>query len=201
MRCRVRGLWEVIYVDPIEALFNIDFSILFVQVFVVLLGIKTIITVVEWFLKKTGLETKGMRKRREDRELLAKTSKNIDSLSENLTLLTQKHEKDIQTIYENNLKYREQSQEIRDDLKSNIENISQKIDDMTERNNKRIRAELKDRIGQSYRYYHQVRKINDMELNALEDLIESYELANGDNSFVHSVVQKEMYTWEKVDRV
>lgn len=36
-----------------------------------------------------------------------------------------------------------------------------------------------------------------MELEALEDLIDEYESAEGKNSFVHSVVQKEMYTWEK----
>ena len=40
-----------------------------------------------------------------------------------------------------------------------------------------------------------------MELEALEDLIEEYESADGKNSFVHTVVQKEMYTWEKDDKV
>ena len=64
-----------------------------------------------------------------------------------------------------------------------------------------ISAELKDKISQSYRYYHSLGKINDMELEALEDLIEEYESADGENSFVHSVVQKEMYTWEKVERI
>ena len=59
---------------------------------------------------------------------------------------------------------------------------------------------LKDKISQSYRYYHSKGKINDMELEALEDLIEEYETAGGENSFVHTVVQKEMYTWEKVIR-
>ena len=40
-----------------------------------------------------------------------------------------------------------------------------------------------------------------MELEALEDLIDEYESADGKNSFVHSVVQKEMYTWEKVSQM
>ena len=34
----------------------------------------------------------------------------------------------------------------------------------------------------------------------LEDLIEEYEAAGGENSFVHSLVQKEMYAWEKIER-
>ena len=97
-------------------------------------------------------------------------------------------------------------------LSESLSNISKKIDDMQRntderfieserRNNKRIRAELKDKISQSYRYYHSLGKINDMELEALEDLIEEYEEAEGKNSFVHTVVQKEMYSWEKIDRI
>lgn len=125
----------------------------------------------------------------------------------------------IKEIMDNRIHDREQSIAIQKELtdaqkrlSESISNISQKIDDMQRntdkrfieserRNNKRIRAELKDKISQSYRYYHSLGKINDMELEALEDLIEEYEEAEGKNSFVHSVVQKEMYTWEKIDRI
>ena len=65
--------------------------------------------------------------------------------------------------------------------------------------NRRIRAELKDKIGRSYRYYHNLGEITDMELEALEDLIAEYEAADGENSFVHSIVQKEMYTWKRIN--
>ena len=126
---------------------------------------------------------------------------------------------DIKTIMENRIHDREQSFTIQKELtdaqnklSESISNISKKIDDMQRntderfmeserKNNKRIRAELKDKISQSYRYYHSLGKINDMELEALEDLIEEYESADGKNSFVHSVVQKEMYTWEKVSQM
>ena len=124
----------------------------------------------------------------------------------------------IKHIIENRQHDREQSLEIQKELKDaqkelaeSISVISKKLDDMQkstderfeaseDKNNKRIRAELKDKIGQSYRYYHSKGKINDMELEALEGLIEEYETAGGENSFVHTVVQKEMYTWEKVIR-
>lgn len=126
---------------------------------------------------------------------------------------------DIKKIMENRIHDREQSFAIQKELtdaqnklSESLSNISQKIDDMQHntderfkeserKNNKRIRAELKDKIGQSYRYYHSIGKINDMELEALKDLIDEYESADGKNSFVHSVVQKEMYTWEKIDRM
>lgn len=119
---------------------------------------------------------------------------------------------------ENRIHDREQSLSIQKELtesqnklSESLFSISKKIDDMQHntderfmeserKNNKRIRAELKDKISQSYRYYHSLGKINDMELEALEDLIEEYESADGKNSFVHSVVQKEMYTWEKISQ-
>lgn len=80
-------------------------------------------------------------------------------------------------------------------------NTDRRFAESEEKNKKRIRAELKDKISRSYRYYHSLGQINSMELEALEDLIEEYESADGQNSFVHSVVQKEMYTWKKIDQM
>lgn len=129
------------------------------------------------------------------------------------------NQSDIKAIMENRIRDREQSFAIQKELtdaqnmlSESLSNILQKIDDMQRntderfkeserKNNKRIRAELKDKISQSYRYYHSLGKINDMELEALEDLVEEYESADGKNSFVHSVVQKEMYTWEKISQI
>ena len=119
---------------------------------------------------------------------------------------------EIKQIMENRIHDRQQSftiqKELTDaqkELSESIYALSQKLDDMQKntnkrfeeserKNNKRIRAELKDKISQSYRYYHSLGRINAMELEALEDLIEEYESADGQNSFVHSIVQKEMYT-------
>lgn len=119
--------------------------------------------------------------------------------------------KEVNTFNEKQVEYHEQSIEIRNNLDDKIEKMLNKIEELQkntnsrfeeleDRNNKRVRAELKDKIGDSYRYYHSKGKINDIELEALEDLIEAYEDAKGENSFVHSLVQKEMYTWEKIDR-
>lgn len=138
---------------------------------------------------------------------------------EDILKTIKENQSDIKIIMENRIHDREQSFAIQKELtdaqkklSESISDISKKIDDIKQntdkkfqeseqKNNKRIRAELKDKISQSYRYYHSLGKINDMELEALEDLIEEYESAEGQNSFVHSVVQKEMYTWEKVERI
>lgn len=138
---------------------------------------------------------------------------------EELLATIRENQSAIKTIMANRVHDREQSfviqKELTDaqkELSKSLFAISQKIDSMKahtdkrfqeseQKNNKRIRAELKDKISRSYRYYHSLGKINDMELEALEDLIEEYETADGQNSFVHSVVQKEMYTWEKADGI
>lgn len=229
--------------NSIQELFKIDFSYLFISVFAILIGIKSIVSIFEWVISKLGLETKWIRKNREEHELLMNTSKSLAALQEehkkdiresdehdkilqdNLTIfmdeikdVISETQKEIKQFSENRVHDREQSLRIQkeltdaqNNLSESISLISEKIDNMQnktdlrfkeseEKNNKRVRAELKDKIGKSYRYYHEIGAINDMELEALEDLIEEYEAANGENSFVHSVVQKEMYTWKKIDR-
>lgn len=88
-------------------------------------------------------------------------------------------------------------------MKHNIEVINDKMDDLhdmlinlTTEQNARELATLKDRIRQAYSYYNQKKEWNSMEKESLEDLIKSYEVCGGKNSFVHSVVEKEMYNWK-----
>ncbi len=137
---------------------------------------------------------------------------------EELLRIIKDNQADIKALMEKRVHDREQSFSIQKELTDaqiklaeSLSDISKKIDDMQRstnerfleserKNNKRIRAELKDKISRSYRYYHSLGRINSMELEALEDLIEEYEEADGRNSFVHSVVQKEMYAWEKTER-
>lgn len=111
---------------------------------------------------------------------------------------------DEMTVYSTNrINDRKQSLEIQKELTDSQNKLTDKIDDickklidMEEKENKRVQSEIKERIAQSYRQYNETKRISSMELEALEDLIETYEAHGGENSFVHSVVQKEMYTWE-----
>nr|DAK31280.1 MAG TPA: hypothetical protein [Caudoviricetes sp.] len=188
----------------IEGFFNTDWKMFAITLFAVLLGFQAIVKVVSWFLLDfLGIETKSMRQKREEHNLVMSTANGLKELTET-------HKKDIQKINEDNLKHYQESCEIRNNLAKSIENISDKIDQMKNdtdkrfkeneaKENKRVQAELKDRISQSYRCYHIKNQINKMELESLEGLIASYESYGGLNSFVHSVVQKEMYTWEVID--
>lgn len=110
---------------------------------------------------------------------------------------------EMTTYSANRINDRKQSLEIQKELTDSQNKLTNKVDDickklidMEEKENKRVQSEIKERIAQSYRQYNETKQISSMELEALEDLIETYEAHGGENSFVHSVVQKEMYTWE-----
>lgn len=196
----------------IQQLFEIDWKAFGITIFVVLLGLQTCIKLMQWFLfDLLGIETKAMREKKQEHELLLTTADELKKLSE-------KHEKDINSFLDSRVHDREQSLSIQKELTVSQERISKSINSLSdklaemqentnkrfkendEKQNKRVQAELKDKIGQSYRYYHDLKKINDIELETLEGLIQTYEDYGGTNSFVHSLVQKEMYTWEHVDR-
>lgn len=69
--------------DIIE-LTKIDFVYVFVSVFVILVGIKFVISLFEWIVTWLGLETKWMRQKKQEHELLIKTSQNLTALQKNI---------------------------------------------------------------------------------------------------------------------
>ena len=199
--------------DSIQQLFEIDWKAFGITIFLVLLGLQTCIKLFQWFLfDLLGIETKSMRLKKQEHELLIETANELKRLSE-------KHKEDMDSFSNNRIHDREQSFSIQKELITSQENISKLINSLEkkltemqdntdkrfkkneEKENRRVQAELKDKIAQSYRYYHEVKKINDIEMETLEGLIKTYEDYGGKNSFVHSLVQKEMYTWEHIDKI
>lgn len=72
---------------------RLDFSSVFLSVFVILAGIKTSFSMLEWLVEKLGLETKWMRKKKEDHTLLIQTAQNLSALQD-------KYKKDMEQLYE-----------------------------------------------------------------------------------------------------
>ncbi len=66
--------------DAVKELFQINFSYILISVFIVLIGVRTIASPLEWLVNQLGLETKWMRKQREEHDLLLNTSKNLIAL-------------------------------------------------------------------------------------------------------------------------
>ena len=113
---------------------------------------------------------------------------------------------EIDILKENQLRNVEHYKEADAELRGQIKEISDKVSvvanmiiEMQDRADSTNRAKLKDRIREAYAEHHPTQKITRMEREALEDLIKSYELAGGDNSFVHKLVEPEIYCWEIVD--
>ena len=75
--------------EEIRALATIDLNSVFVSVFIILLGFKAVVSVLEWTIHKLGLETKWMRKKREEHDLLMQTSQGLIELQAH-------HKKDIE---------------------------------------------------------------------------------------------------------
>ena len=68
--------------DTIIALTKIDFPSVFVSVFLILTGIKAMVSIFEWVTTKLGFETKWMKKRHEEQEQIFINTKMIRELSE-----------------------------------------------------------------------------------------------------------------------
>ena len=176
------------------------------------LGIKT---------KKMRQREQETKQLKETTELAKKTAENLDKLERRCTKdeddfkkslndYMEESRKDRKALHDemtnysdNRIKDRMQSLAIQKELQDSqnkisekVENMCKKLNDMGEKENRRVQSEIKERIAQSYREYNRAKRISPMELEALEDLIKTYEMHGGENSFVHSVVQKEMYTWE-----
>lgn len=66
--------------NEIIELTNVDFSSIFLAVFMILFGIKSVVSLFEWIIRQLGLETKWMRTQRKERELLMQTSQNLSAL-------------------------------------------------------------------------------------------------------------------------
>lgn len=68
--------------DAVKELLQINFSYILISVFIILIGARAIASPLEWLIDQLGLETKWMRKRREEHDLLLNTSKNLIALQE-----------------------------------------------------------------------------------------------------------------------
>lgn len=103
---------------------------------------------------------------------------------------------------------RDTSKEIRSEMyadikgiSTNLKGVNEKLDIMEHKNNLSKQADLKEKIEKLYRECHTHMVCTDTALETLKDLIADYERHGGKNSFVHSLVQPEMYTWDKIETI
>lgn len=133
--------------------------------------------------------------------LVYELKNSIEELSKEVKQNQQNRDKEL-------AQYRQDSRVIRDEMYKVLNKQSDQIKELTktvvameEKNSKTKRAEIKEKIERLYKECHPAMTCTDMALETLRDLIEEYEEHGGDNSFVHSTVEPEMYEWEVIKMI
>lgn len=193
-------------IEEIDKLFSsVGGATIILIVLLLLTNLPTIIKSWDFLISRFGIETKGSLKRKEQERQCVVQAAAIKSLENRIAEYDKtNHEhwntsKSYQSIYSKNQQDLIDSiKELRNELKDMRKTTDERFAASEQRDLKRVRAEMKDKIGERYRRYHAKGEINDMEYESLSDLIDEYEAAGGENSFVHSVVQCEMQTWNRI---
>ena len=152
--------------------------------------------------------SKWLNKWREDKNEEEDFTKLVYDLKDSIEKLSEKVDKNQEDRDKELRQYREDSKKIRDEMykvmngqSEQIKNLTKTIGVMQEKQSKTKRAELKEKIERIYRECSPTKICTEMAFETLRELIEEYEEHGGVNSFVHSIVEKEMYEWEIVETV
>ena len=186
----------------IQAVMQIDFKVVFLGVVVLLFAWKGAVMLKDWYFEKYGIETKKMKKEREDHKLLIKTS-------QNLALLQEKSEKDdhgleiaLETFMDEvrdsfdkvnqkfeesdkkQLQRKEQSLEIQKQLSNSIKELV----DVQKSNSEQISALmcgskelLGNTIDERYEKYIELQGIPQNEVDEFDSIYEAYKGLNGNH--------------------
>lgn len=173
--------------ETIQALTQIDYFYIFLGFIAILAAWKAIAVLWEGTFGKLGLETKGMRKRREEHELLLQTSKCLKELQE-------KHDESVkQSIRHDEI--------IKNDISSLTEIVNGIVDtlnDMQQKENESKLKELKDSLIRYYNKYKDIGEWSQLEKDAFWDLFADYESRGGDG-FIHTIVEPVMRGLKEVE--
>lgn len=196
--------------SEITELTKIDFTYVFITVFVILLGIKAIVSLFEWVVDKLGLETKWMRKQREEHDLLIQTSQNLAALQKQHTHDVEEsdaHDEDIKEelsafmseiktsisdtqselkqFAENRVNDRQQSLAIQKELTESIKSIVEYNSHKDEQIDNLMVAQrevLADKINEKYKYYISIKGIPEDEVDEFTNLHAAYKGVGGNHS-------------------
>lgn len=158
----------------IQQFTNIDFYSLFISVVAILVAMKALAQLFEWFINKLGLETKWRRQQNEEHSLILQTSEKLSQLQE-------KHEESVRESIM-------QDKQIKEDLSMLMDNVKK----MMERNSdKEMQIEnilaaqrevLADKINEKYKYYISIQGIPEDEVEEFTNLHIAYKGVGGNHS-------------------
>jgi hypothetical protein len=128
-------------VEAFEATFKLPWITILISLVIILVAIKGIWELIEWFMKKFKIETGSMKEKRETRELLTQNSNQLAQLvqdfeedhellletSNELKELKKSEKTDIENFKNNRIHDREQSFEIQRQLTDAIDKINDSL--------------------------------------------------------------------------
>ena len=189
--------------ESIQKLMQYDWFVVVSAIVVAMLAFKFLSDLFEWFVKKFGIETKSMREKRESKELLVKTAKNLAKLQErhtedeekfrnNLNDYMKESREDRKVLHDEMKQYsqnriadRQQSLQIQAELKDSIKAIS----DSNIENDKQItslilaqKEMLAEKINEKYKYYLSISGVPEDERDEFISLHDAYKGVGGNHT-------------------
>lgn len=179
--------------------------------FAILLIIALVILVMTQKNKIVALLNKWRKVKNEEDDfhsLVYNMKTSIEKLSKVVEQNQENRDKELLQYRDDSRKIRDKMYEVINEQSQSISKQSQSIEELKDIvieiqriNSETTKAEIKERIARIYRECTHEQVCTEMQLETLEDLIKEYEKHGGDNSFVHSIVEKEMYHWKVINEV
>lgn len=196
--------------DDLQQLTQIDWWYVIVAIFLLLVGVKFAWSLFDWlFIDKLGIETKKMKQKREDKEVLratadlAKTTAELaKTTANNLDILQKRHTKDEEEFRNNLNNYMEESRKDRkalhdemtnftnnriNDRKQSLE-IQRELKESISSRDKRIdslvvanKEMLAEKINEKYKYYISIKGIPEDEYDEFVSLHNAYNGVGGNH--------------------
>lgn len=153
--------------DTIKQLTELDYSTLIIGITVVAGSLKIVCNFFSWFVSYLGLETKKMRQKREDHELLIVTAKNLE-------LLQSKQNEDVRQSIVHDKRIKDDIQKLSkmfidleiQDIRWNILSFCSDLS-----NGKQFSSEYYDYVFKLYDKYEKMLKENDLTNGLVEQSI------------------------------
>lgn len=187
----------------LKQLTEIDWWQVFLAICLLLFCVKALWSLLDWLLfEKLGIETRKMKQRREDSELLRATAELAKTTAENLDKLQARHTKDaeefrnnlnnyieesrkdrkaihdeITKFTDNRISDRKQSLEIQKELKDSISARDNRIDSLIAAN----KEMLAEKINEKYKHYISIGGIPEDEYEEFVSMHKAYQGVGGNS--------------------
>lgn len=181
--------------DELKELAKIDWWYVTIALVAFLVVVKLVWSLGEWFVEKFGLETKKMKKRRQESELLEATANGLKALSckhdkeetelkDTLALFIEETRNALKTQDESNRKHWETSKQIRKELADTINKVADDNLKKDEQIGSLIVANkemLAEKINEKYKYYISIEGIPEDEYDEFVSLHKAYNGVGGNS--------------------